>query len=51
MGGGDAEKFVMRRKDAMQSSLAKLLVRKKVKNVDDLVAIYQPPGLYLCYSY
>ncbi|KAJ4830158.1 putative 28S rRNA (cytosine-C(5))-methyltransferase [Turnera subulata] len=43
---GDAEKFLMRRKDAIQSALAKLLVRKKAKNVDDLVALYQPPGTY-----
>ncbi|KAF9680974.1 hypothetical protein SADUNF_Sadunf06G0177300 [Salix dunnii] len=43
--GGDAEKFFKCRKDAMQSALAKLVVRKKVKNIDDLIALYQPPDI------
>ncbi|KAJ6698208.1 hypothetical protein OIU79_011685 [Salix purpurea] len=43
--GGDAEKFFTCRKDAMQSALAKLVVRKKVKNIDDLIALYQPPDI------
>lgn len=46
--GGDAEKFLACRKDAMQSALAKLVVRKKAKNIDDFIALYQPPGTYSC---
>ncbi|XP_010536177.1 PREDICTED: probable 28S rRNA (cytosine-C(5))-methyltransferase isoform X2 [Tarenaya hassleriana] len=34
---GDAEKFLMGRKDALLSALAKLLVRKKVKSIDELM--------------
>lgn len=45
MVGGDAEKFLMGRKVALQSALARLLVSKKVKQVDDLVDLYQPPGM------
>jgi len=45
--GGDAEKFLACRKDAMQSALAKLVVRKKA-NIDDFIALYQPPGTYSC---
>ncbi|CAN1120828.1 25S rRNA (cytosine-C(5))-methyltransferase NSUN5 [Linum perenne] len=45
LAGGDAEKFLMRRKDALQTALAKLLVSKKVKHVDDLVSLYQPPDI------
>ncbi|KAJ0091157.1 hypothetical protein Patl1_13825 [Pistacia atlantica] len=33
---GDAEKFLMLRKDAIQSSLARLLVRKKAKCIEEL---------------
>ncbi|KAJ6924314.1 hypothetical protein NC652_017562 [Populus alba x Populus x berolinensis] len=43
--GGDAEKFLACRKDAMQSALAKLVVRKKGKNIDDFIALYQPPDI------
>ncbi|KAI5586162.1 hypothetical protein BDE02_06G194900 [Populus trichocarpa] len=43
--GGDAEKFLACRKDAMQSALAKLVVRKKAKNIDDFIALYQPPDI------
>ncbi|KDP34057.1 hypothetical protein JCGZ_07628 [Jatropha curcas] len=43
--GGDAEKFLIHRRNALQSALAKLLVRKKVKNLDDLIALYQPPDI------
>ncbi|CAH8363160.1 unnamed protein product [Eruca vesicaria subsp. sativa] len=39
---GDAEKFLMRRKDAFVSSLATLLVRKKVETVDELLGLSQP---------
>ncbi|GAV59712.1 Nol1_Nop2_Fmu domain-containing protein [Cephalotus follicularis] len=42
---GDAEKFLMLRKDALQSALAQLLVRKKVKRVEDLVVLYQTPDV------
>ncbi|KAL1212716.1 25S rRNA (cytosine-C(5))-methyltransferase NSUN5 [Cardamine amara subsp. amara] len=41
---GDAEKFLMRRKDALLSSLATLLVRKKVESVDQLIGLSQPNG-------
>lgn len=44
MVSGDAEKFLMRHKIALQSALAKLIVSKTVKNVESLVALYQPPG-------
>ncbi|XP_044464424.1 25S rRNA (cytosine-C(5))-methyltransferase NSUN5 isoform X1 [Mangifera indica] len=42
---GDAEKFLMLRKDAIQSSLARLLVRKKAKCIEDLTALYQTPDV------
>ncbi|KAF8099350.1 hypothetical protein N665_0245s0028 [Sinapis alba] len=41
---GDAEKFLMRRKDALVSSLATLLVRKKVETVDELLGLSQLNG-------
>lgn len=34
---GDAEKFLLQKKDVLQAALAKLLVRKKVKHVSDLM--------------
>ncbi|GLT25612.1 hypothetical protein SLA2020_007320 [Shorea laevis] len=40
---GDAEKFLLRHKDALQSALARILVRKKVKRVEDLIDLYQKP--------
>ncbi|KAM7493488.1 hypothetical protein LguiB_028097 [Lonicera macranthoides] len=42
---GDAEKFLLLRKDALQSALARLLVRKKVKNIEDLKVLYQIPDI------
>lgn len=42
---GDAEKFILHRKDAIQSALARLLVRKRVKSVEDLMALYQIPDV------
>ncbi|KAJ0031998.1 hypothetical protein Pint_13728 [Pistacia integerrima] len=42
---GDAEKFLMLHKDAIQSSLARLLVRKKAKCIEDLTALYQTPDV------
>ncbi|KAI3991867.1 hypothetical protein MKX01_012812 [Papaver californicum] len=39
---GDAENFLLRRKDALQSALAKLCVKKKVKRVEDLLLLYNP---------
>ncbi|KAA8546227.1 hypothetical protein F0562_003034 [Nyssa sinensis] len=42
---GDAEKFLLLRKDALQSALAQLLVRKRVKSVKDLVALHQIPDV------
>ncbi|XP_059453103.1 25S rRNA (cytosine-C(5))-methyltransferase NSUN5 [Corylus avellana] len=40
---GDAEVFLMHRKDALQAALAQLLVKKKVKTAQDLVQLYQIP--------
>ncbi|XP_010273967.1 PREDICTED: probable 28S rRNA (cytosine-C(5))-methyltransferase isoform X1 [Nelumbo nucifera] len=40
---GAAEKFLLLQKDALQSALAKLLVKKKVKQVEDLLLLYQTP--------
>lgn len=44
---GDAETFLMHRKDALQSALAQLLVKKKVKTAQDLVHLYQIPGVHM----
>ncbi|KAJ4872798.1 S-adenosyl-L-methionine-dependent methyltransferases superfamily protein [Raphanus sativus] len=41
---GDAEKFLVRRKDALLSGLATLLVRKNVKNVEELLDLSQLNG-------
>ncbi|KAG2301297.1 hypothetical protein Bca52824_029948 [Brassica carinata] len=41
---GDAEKFLVRRKDALLSGLATLLVRKKVKTVEELLDVSQLNG-------
>lgn len=41
---GDAEKLLMLRKDALQTALARILVRNKMKCVEDLVALYQMSG-------
>ncbi|XP_023920495.1 25S rRNA (cytosine-C(5))-methyltransferase NSUN5 isoform X2 [Quercus suber] len=40
---GDAEKFLMHQKDALQTALARLLVKKKVKTPQDLVDLYHIP--------
>ncbi|KAF3947041.1 hypothetical protein CMV_026771 [Castanea mollissima] len=40
---GDAEKFLMHRKDALQTALARLLVKKNVKTPQDLVDLYRIP--------
>ncbi|XP_050220378.1 25S rRNA (cytosine-C(5))-methyltransferase NSUN5 [Mercurialis annua] len=42
---GDVEKLLLRRKNDLQKALAKVLVRKKVKNVDDLLALYRPTDM------
>ena len=42
---GDAEKFLMHQKDALQTALARLLVKKKVKTPQDLVDLYRIPGV------
>ena len=44
---GDAEKFLWRRKDSLVAALASVLKRKQVKNVQELIALYQTPGLSL----
>lgn len=44
---GDAEKYLMRRKDALMSGLATLLVRKKVKSVDELLDHSQIKGILI----
>ncbi|CAE6122036.1 unnamed protein product [Arabidopsis arenosa] len=41
---GDAEKFLMRHKDALLSGLATLLVRKKVESVDQLLGLSKLNG-------
>ncbi|CAF2036365.1 BnaA09g04380D [Brassica napus] len=41
---GDAEKFLMKRKDALVSSLATLLARKKAETVDELLGVSQLNG-------
>ncbi|ESQ32149.1 hypothetical protein EUTSA_v10004076mg [Eutrema salsugineum] len=41
---GDAEKILMRHKDALLSGLATLLVRKKVESVDELLGLSQLKG-------
>ncbi|CAM8964463.1 unnamed protein product [Rhodiola kirilowii] len=38
---GDAENFMVGRKKSLQLALARVLVRKKVKSVDQLLALYQ----------
>ncbi|KAJ8771240.1 hypothetical protein K2173_026128 [Erythroxylum novogranatense] len=43
--GGDAEKFLLRQKEDLQSALAELLVRKKVKHIDQLISLYHPPDI------
>lgn len=43
---GDAEKFLMRHKDALLSGLATLLVRKNVESVDELMGLSQPNGIF-----
>ena len=47
---GDAEKFLMHQKDALQTALARLLVKKKVKTPQDLVDLYRIPGVCVCVS-
>lgn len=39
---GDAENFIVHRKVALQSALARIIVREKVKSIEDLLARYQP---------
>ncbi|KAF5726139.1 hypothetical protein HS088_TW23G00880 [Tripterygium wilfordii] len=40
---GDAEKFLMCRKDALESALARYLVKKKVKHIEELIALNHTP--------
>ncbi|XP_074276444.1 25S rRNA (cytosine-C(5))-methyltransferase NSUN5 [Silene latifolia] len=40
-----AEKFLLLRKPSLQSALAKLLIRNKVKHVQDLLSHYQTPDV------
>ncbi|XP_040968828.1 25S rRNA (cytosine-C(5))-methyltransferase NSUN5 isoform X2 [Gossypium hirsutum] len=42
---GDAEKFLLQRKVSLQSALAQLLVRKKMKCIEDLLDRYQTPDV------
>ncbi|KAL2896899.1 hypothetical protein RDABS01_038683 [Bienertia sinuspersici] len=42
---GTGEKFLLQRKAALESALAKILVKKKVKNVEDLLSLYEPPDV------
>ena len=41
---GTAEKFLFQRKAALESALAKILVRMKVRSVEDLLAQYETQG-------
>ncbi|TYI79759.1 hypothetical protein E1A91_D05G043500v1 [Gossypium mustelinum] len=40
-----AEKFLLQRKASLQSALARLLVRKKMKRIEDLLDHYQTPDV------
>lgn len=42
---GPVEKFLMFRKNELQSALAKLYVKEKVKSVESLLLEYQTPGI------
>ncbi|GAB4854496.1 Putative 28S rRNA (cytosine-C(5))-methyltransferase [Ancistrocladus abbreviatus] len=42
---GTAEKYLLPREGALQSTLARLLVKMKVKRVEDLPSIYQTPDV------
>ncbi|XP_057728176.1 25S rRNA (cytosine-C(5))-methyltransferase NSUN5 isoform X2 [Arachis stenosperma] len=44
---GDAEKYLMRHKNALQSTLKQLLLRRNVKNVKQLIALNQLPDVSL----
>lgn len=46
---GDAEKYIMLQKDALKSALEKLLLKKKVKSLEDLTSLYQVPGLFFIF--
>lgn len=41
---GDAEKYLMRHKGALQATLKQLLSRKNVKTVKQLIALDEVPG-------
>ena len=41
---GDAERFLLLRKEALEAALSRLLVKKKVKTVEELIALDQTPG-------
>ncbi|OWM63352.1 hypothetical protein CDL15_Pgr022097 [Punica granatum] len=42
---GEPEKFLVLRRDALQSALQKLLTKKRVKCVDDLTVLYRTPDM------
>ncbi|KAM5566113.1 25S rRNA (cytosine-C(5))-methyltransferase NSUN5 [Rosa sericea] len=42
---GDAERFLLLRKKALQAALDRLLVKKKVKSVEELIALDQTPEI------
>ncbi|XP_050364449.1 25S rRNA (cytosine-C(5))-methyltransferase NSUN5 [Argentina anserina] len=42
---GDAERFLLLRKGALQAALDRLLVKKKVKSVEELIALDQTPEI------
>ncbi|KAL9226897.1 hypothetical protein vseg_002657 [Gypsophila vaccaria] len=44
-GSGTAEKFVIQRKASLEPALAKILVRKKVKRIEDLLSQYESPDV------
>lgn len=41
---GDAEKYLMLKKDALQSALSQILKHKEVKSIEDLVALDKTSG-------
>ncbi|OIV97697.1 hypothetical protein TanjilG_12454 [Lupinus angustifolius] len=44
---GDAEKYLVRHKEALHSSLKQLMIQRKVKDVKQLVALHQVPDVSL----
>jgi predicted RNA-binding protein with PUA-like domain len=41
---GDAEKFLWRRREELVNAVASILKQRKLKNVQELIALHQTPG-------